>query len=118
MPWRSDHTPGRARCRIRLTFLRGFIVNPKRPKVEQILNPTLFPMEKLEEVAEPADQLKTARILCLELDSSWDFRASIHRRHESIEFPMFLNFAQEYYTWTGRIHALIESRVSCEGDSL
>jgi hypothetical protein len=34
------------------------------------------------------------------------------------EFLMFVDFAQEYYTWTARIHALIESRVSCEGDSL
>jgi hypothetical protein len=54
MPWPSDHTPGRARCRIRLTFLRGFIVNPKRPKVEPIRNPTLFPMEKLEEAEKRA----------------------------------------------------------------
>ena len=34
---------------------------PKRPKVELIRNPTLFPMEKLEEAAEAADELKTAR---------------------------------------------------------
>jgi len=36
-------------------------VAQKRPKVEPIRNPTLFPMEKLEEAAEPADQLKTPR---------------------------------------------------------
>ena len=34
---------------------------PKRPKVELIRNPTLFPMDKPGEAAELADQLKTAR---------------------------------------------------------
>ena len=32
-------------------------VNPKRPKVEPIRNPTLFPMEKLEKTAELAGEL-------------------------------------------------------------
>ncbi len=37
----------------------------KRPTVELIRNPTLFPMEKLGEAAELADQSKTARPYCL-----------------------------------------------------
>jgi uncharacterized protein YecE (DUF72 family) len=36
-------------------------VAPKRSKVELIRNPSLFPMEKLEETAEPADQSKPPR---------------------------------------------------------
>ena len=36
-------------------------VNPKRPKVESIHNPTLFPMANLEEAAELAGELKIER---------------------------------------------------------
>ena len=36
-------------------------MNPKRPKVEPIRQPTLFQMEKLEEAAELASELKIAR---------------------------------------------------------
>jgi hypothetical protein len=36
-------------------------VNPKRPKVEPIRNPTLFPMEKLEETVKLASELKIER---------------------------------------------------------
>ena len=36
-------------------------VNPKRPKVEPIRNPTLFEMEKLDKAAELAGELKFER---------------------------------------------------------
>ena len=36
-------------------------VNPKRPKVEPIRNPTLFEMGKLEEAEKPASSLKVER---------------------------------------------------------
>jgi uncharacterized protein YecE (DUF72 family) len=40
-------------------------VNPKRLKIEPIRNPTLFPMEKLEEAGEPANRLGAERPYCL-----------------------------------------------------
>jgi hypothetical protein len=36
-------------------------VSPKRPKVEPMRNPTLFDMEKLEDAAKPASELKVER---------------------------------------------------------
>ncbi len=36
-------------------------MNPKRPKVEPIRQPTLFQMEKLEEAPKPASELKIER---------------------------------------------------------
>jgi hypothetical protein len=36
-------------------------VKPQRPKVEPIRQPTLFQMEKVEELAEPAGELKIER---------------------------------------------------------